>query len=157
MTADRRFWIAYGCLVGVGLFLGLRTQGAVGSILSSGSMSSPLARRAAEADRALLDQLTRKDQALAASPETVRDPFRAVTGAWAGGGSGRHGAEGGAAPVVRALLYDNQRPVVQLQSGRTTSGWLGVGDVYRGWTVDEINQHSVRLSHYGSSIVLASS
>jgi hypothetical protein len=157
MSSDRRFWIAYGCLVAVGVFLGLQTHRAVESVLHSGSMSSAGVRPEAESDRALFDELARKDEALAVRTDAIRDPFQTTATAAAWGASDVPKRERRLPPVLRALLYDGRRPVVQLQSGRSQSGWLGVGDVYQGWTIDEINADSVRLSRSGSSIVLASS
>ncbi len=60
-------------------------------------------------------------------------------------------------PDLRALLYDNVNPSVQLSSGATTSGWLHKGDSFLGWTVVEITATSIRISRGGESIVLTSS
>ena len=157
MNANRRFWLAYGGLILVGLFLGMQTHRVVESVLRAGNMSGVAVRPGAEDDRQLLETLTRKDEALTAQAGPVRDPFQvgAVPASWSGGDprwSGRR-----TPPTLRALLYDGRHPVVQLQAGSRRSGWLGVGDVYEGWTIDEITAHSVRLSRHGRSVVLATS
>jgi hypothetical protein len=157
MRTGRRFWVAYGGLILVGLFLGVQTHHAVDSVLRSGSASAASIRPQAENDRLLFEALTRKDGALAAQPNLVRDPFQTASfSAAAKGGDDRRTGHR-TPPVLRALLHDGRHPVVQLQAGRGQSGWLGVGDVYDGWTIDEITAHSVRLSRHGASVVLASS
>lgn len=157
MNANRRFWLAYGGLVLVGLFLGLQTHRAVESVLRAGNGDLAAARPGAEEDRRLLEALTQKDEALAAQAEPLRDPFQVgvVPASWSGGDS-RWSARR-TPPTLRALLYDGRHPVVQLQADSRRSGWLGVGDVYEGWTIDEITAHSVRLSRRGRSVVLATS
>jgi hypothetical protein len=157
MNAGRRFWWFYGGLILVGLFLGLQTHRAVESVLRAGNTGTATVRPEAEDDRILFEALARKDEVLVAKAEPVRDPFQvgASPAAWGGGDyrwSGRR-----TPPVLGGLLHDGRRPVVQLQAGRNQSGWLGVGDVYEGWTIDEITAHSVRLSRHGASVVLATS
>ncbi len=46
-------------------------------------------------------------------------------------------------PALRALVYDNVRPSVQLACEDAISPWLGQGDTFKGWTVLEIGPGSV--------------
>jgi hypothetical protein len=46
-------------------------------------------------------------------------------------------------PALKALVYDNVRPSVQLACEDAISPWLGQGDTFKGWTVLEIGPGSV--------------
>lgn len=48
-----------------------------------------------------------------------------------------------AVPALKALVYDNVRPSVQLACEDALSPWLGQGDTFKGWTVLEIGPGSV--------------
>lgn len=48
-----------------------------------------------------------------------------------------------AVPALKALVYDNVRPSVQLACEDAISPWLGQGDTFKGWTVLEIGPGSV--------------
>lgn len=57
-------------------------------------------------------------------------------------------------PTIRAFLYDNVNPSVQLGVGAEVSGWMRRGDSFQGWTVVEITATAVRVSRSGTSLVL---
>jgi hypothetical protein len=59
--------------------------------------------------------------------------------------------------VLRALLFDDVRPSVQLGVGGSTSDWLHRGDRFRGWQIVEINAKSVTVSTGSETVVLRSS
>ena len=57
-------------------------------------------------------------------------------------------------PVLRAFLFDNVNPSVQISQGGETSEWLHRDDSFRGWTVIDLQSNSVRISKGGKSVVL---
>ena len=57
-------------------------------------------------------------------------------------------------PVLRAFLYDDRQPTIQVAIGELTSGWLRAGDKFQGWTVTDINATAATLSRNGQSVVL---
>jgi hypothetical protein len=57
-------------------------------------------------------------------------------------------------PVLRALLYDTVNPSVKLSEKGAVSGWMYVGDEFRGWTIDFISSNSVTVSKNGKVVVL---
>jgi hypothetical protein len=156
---DRRgFWFGLALLALVGLFLGIRAGGAVRTVMGGrgwaathpvGSTSTGVRGQGSAA----------KDSLLSAVGSPERDPFRDAPAPRAEGGFIQKAApsEARVPPDLRALLYDNVNPSVQLSSGATTSGWLHKGDSFLGWTVVEITATSIRISRGGESIVLTSS
>ncbi len=87
-----------------------------------------------------------------AAASLARDPFRAPSAqrTFDGSAAPAHTAQAqnvataaDAVPVLRALVFDNVRPSVQLACEDATSPWLGQGDTFKGWTVLEIGPGSV--------------
>lgn len=81
-----------------------------------------------------------------------RDPFRApaparVVRSDASTGEAATPAAPPPLPVVRALVFDNVSPAVQLAVGGRVSRWLGKGEAFQGWIVLEINPASVRVTN----------
>lgn len=81
-----------------------------------------------------------------------RDPFRAPSaqrargnddGAVAVASATPSAPAADAVPALKALVYDNVRPSVQLACEDAISPWLGQGDTFKGWTVLEIGPGSV--------------
>lgn len=84
--------------------------------------------------------------------EPRRDPFRAPSAARATAAdvAAREAAAPAAPaplPVLRALVYDNVKPAVQISVGENVSRWLGKGEAFKGWIVLEINPASVRVTN----------
>ena len=84
----------------------------------------------------------------------TRDPFRGSSALRTYAGDGDAGGEvartaeapkpaADAVPALKALVYDNVRPSVQLACEDALSPWLGQGDTFKGWTVLEIGPGSV--------------
>lgn len=57
-------------------------------------------------------------------------------------------------PILAALLYDASAPLVQLRIEGMTSGWMGVGGTFQGWTVKSIGPDSAVLEGMGKRLVL---
>jgi len=57
-------------------------------------------------------------------------------------------------PVLRALLYDTVSPLVKLSDKGVVSGWMHVGDEFKGWTIEFISSNSVTVSKNGKVVVL---
>ncbi len=84
----------------------------------------------------------------------TRDPFRGPSALRTYAGDNDAGAEvvrtaeapkpvADAVPALKALVYDDVRPSVQLACEDALSPWLGQGDTFKGWTVLEIGPGSV--------------
>jgi hypothetical protein len=152
----RSFWIGVVLLLLVGVFLGIRAGRAVHAVLGDGETSvEPVA--AAVGTAAAFDGV--KDSLLAVAVMHERDPFRDPPPLRAEGVVNRAAPPpvAKAPPDLRALLYDNVNPSVQLSQGTTTSGWLHRGDSFLGWTVLEITPTSTTIARGGESVVLTSS
>jgi hypothetical protein len=155
---SRSSWATLALVAGVGVILGLVATRSVKSVTAGfGPVGPPTGN---PADCASPSVLAARDSLLADAVVGARDPFRApaVPQASEGGTSTRkEGTVLAGTPVMRALLYDNVNPLVQIGIGSVTSGWLHTGDQFQGWTVVEINSSSVRIARNGESVVLPSS
>jgi hypothetical protein len=153
---NRSEWTSVGLVLVVGIILGVLAERSAQPILSAHwNAAGPIQDAAGSPPHAMggPDSLYASASALGRDPfrapaaprperqAALRDPAPKVTGP----------------PVVRALLYDNVNPTVQIGVGGMTSGWLHTGDNFEGWTVVEINPTSVRVSRDGESVVLPSS
>ena len=157
-NGQRGFWFGFALLVLVGVFLGLRAGGAIRAVMGGRQWAL-----SSEAGSGAVGTGTQgaavKDSLLSAVNLSNRDPFRYASAPRADGGAAPRAtpSEARTPPDLRALLYDNVSPSVQLSSGAATSGWLHKGESFLGWTVVEITATSTTISRGGESIVLTSS
>ena len=130
-------------------FLGLRVVRTMHEI-SAGRNEAAAAANSAGNSR--LEKMTRamddRRELRVAVASLARDPFRAPSAMRAAesGAAPTRTAEAqvaGPVPALRALVYDNVRPSVQLACEDVISPWLGQGDTFKGWTVLEIGPGSV--------------
>jgi len=151
-SSMRSFWAAVGICLVVTLFLGVRAEQAVSTVLAAQGEQGlpPLSAAAGLADIA---RLASKDSLLASVPLAAPDPFfspepqpvsapgiappRLETAA----------AQGSQAlePALRAVLEDGASSSAQISLGAVTSRWLRAGDEFQGWTVVEISARTVTL------------
>jgi hypothetical protein len=152
----RGFWVGFALLLLVGVFLGIRVGGAVHAVLGGRVLVS-----GGPADTAGIAALPdgAKDTLIADALMGDRDPFRDPPAVRIEGGGVAKASPAIAKepPALRALLYDNVNPSVQLSQDATISGWLHKGDSFLGWTVIEITSTSTTISRGGESVVLTSS
>lgn len=153
------FWIALGVLVVVGVVLGIRSKQAVTAVLAAKQSGIEVRDPSLRQRLAEVDKMRDRDSLLATALPTSRDPFRKARSAPRSQTRPVRDKtpEVSGTPSLRALLFDNVAPTVQLSVGSVMSGWLHKGDSFHGWTVEEITSSSVRVSRDGSSIVLPSS
>ena len=154
----RSGWATLGLLLAVGLVLGFLADRAVRTVLAGhrGATESV----AEPAGSAALRTPATEDSLLALATPGLRDPFRAPPAPRSDrtvAAPSQAPSQLTGTPVVRALLYDNVNPTVQIGIGSVTSGWLHAGDLFQGWTVVEISSTSVRITRNGESVVLPSS
>ncbi len=152
----RSGWTSAGLVLVVGVILGILAGRSVHGVLSGRLTWETQARGGAGSAPAPAGD---PDTLLASATVSGRDPFRPPQAPRPEGlVSARQPVQRVTEPpVVRALLYDNVNPTVQIGIGSATSGWLHIGDLFEGWTVVEITATSVRVSRDGESIVLPSS
>jgi hypothetical protein len=152
-------WIAVGLLAVVGVFLGARTEHAVGLVMARGHAS--VAQPVSGSDlSARIGAMAAKDSLEAAAQPGERDPFRdppARTPRPASGAvAGRPPAEVAATPAARAVLFDRVDPRVQLSLGSEVSAWLRPGDTFQGWTVVRITTATITLAQGEQQLTLPS-
>ncbi len=134
------------------LILGFRTCGVARAVLR-GPVVKPITLPITQPS--IMTEITRDDALLAAVEAPSHDPF-----AGAEAPSVPSSATEAPAPVVierpvlRAFLYDDRQPTIQVAIGEQTSGWLRAGDKFQGWTVTDINATAATLSRNGQSVVL---
>lgn len=154
----RSSWATIALVAAVGVILGLVATSSVRSV--SAGFGKVAAQPGSPTDSASPSALAARDSLLAGARAGARDPFRAPTAPQSqtdGTSVRKQETALAGTPVMRALLYDNVNPLVQIGIGSVTSGWLHKGDRFQGWTVVEINSTSVRLARSGESVVLLSS
>jgi len=161
---SKAFWLVSFLLILVTVFFGLRGRSALnaGSFVAS-SVADSLREGSAEwmPDTILVNQ---KSAHLAAAVMTGRNPF---TGAKkvitkpkpADPGPKLTMPDDPKPPVLnppslRALLYDTVHPSAKLNRDGEVSGWLHVGDEFRGWVIVEITSNAVTVKKDGQTRVL---
>jgi hypothetical protein len=159
-TSDTRsFWTGLIALLLVGLFLAVRTERGV-SMVTAARADAPIAKDAeAASQRALLADLDAKATRVRAAFASERDPFRdppVVRDETAAPAAPARPAPPPRTPPpgLRAVVYDQVNPSVQLSSGARTSDWLHQGDVFQGWKIEKIESKSVTVSRSGEIAVL---
>jgi hypothetical protein len=160
-TSDaRNFWIGLIALLLVGLFLAVRTERGV-SMVTATRPDAPIAKDAeAASQRALLADLDAKAARVRTAIAGERDPFRdppvfRSEAASADAAPARPAPPPRVPPPgLRAVVYDQVNPSVQLSSGARTSDWLHQGDIFQGWKIEKIESKSVTVSRNGEIAVL---
>jgi hypothetical protein len=106
-----------------------------------------------ERQQALVDEMDGRRERVAAAAAPDRDPFQAVVreAAPAPAPAPRARPAVPVTPALRALVYDDTQPVVRIDVGGRSSGWLSRGETFSGWTVLEVKPASARVSN-GSRI-----
>ena len=161
------FWISCSILVVTGLFLGFRGEHAMSTVLAEpgapslhqdGGHVSQLPDTSVIHGKALL---------LEAAKAGKRDPFGHPPKARPKPKPKKSGSSSQAVapkpkpkpkpavpPTLRVLLYDNVDPCLKLTLKGKTSGWLRVGESWKGWTITAIGEHSATVSKAGKTITI---
>ncbi|MBU1699084.1 MAG: hypothetical protein KJ970_17095 [Candidatus Eisenbacteria bacterium] len=143
---NRTIWYALAVLFGVCLFLGFRTQTVVTSVLWNGNSTGEQQIVVENGD--LLDRLSAKDSLLSVDVELTRDPFKVPSRPKSRPRTSDVKLKSKnevVKPVLRALLFDNVNPSVQLSVGSTQSSWLRVGDTFQGWFIQDITSSGITV------------
>jgi hypothetical protein len=157
LRSGRELPAGFFLLVLVGAWLGLRCGQLMVTVSSLKTQVTPAVAAANDLRRAQASVAGYRDSLLVQARSGDRDPFRApsvpspiLTGAR------RVSSEAAveAPPVLRAFLFDNVNPSVQISQEGATSEWLHRGDSFRGWTVVDLQSESVRISKGGKSVTL---
>jgi len=154
---NRTYWWGVGLLFLVALILGARTR-----IRTQAALAVPVAAMA-QTGPAVTDvgseiKLVRMKTGMAeAGAALERDPFRDPPSTRVAPRPQRvRRPEPEPEPALRALLYDQANPTVQLGISGQLSGWLKAGDEFRGWVIVEIKPSSTTVSKNGRTLVLPS-
>jgi hypothetical protein len=142
----------------VGVFLGLKTLQAVSLVQGDKNPVSIRNAPPSASDEILLAQIADRDSLLVDTGSLDRDPFRDPT-VWRPQRvrTSQPERDKEVVPILRALLYDNVNPSVQLSAGSETSDWLRQGDSFKDWVIVEIGPDSVRISKNDEHVVLSTS
>jgi len=156
---NHRFWLGFALLVVVGVFLGLKVHQAISLVLGAKYNASAGSGSRSTVEKDLLAQAAGRDSLLKEDDSFPRDPFRSPSTSTVSRRQTPQPQQETEAPppVLRALLYDNVNPSVQLSVGSMTSDWLLEGDTFEGWVIEGIGPDSVRLSKDDESVVLSTS
>ncbi len=132
--------------------LGILSWHASSAVLRAGRVvparAAALAGRQADLTSTLDERMSR----LTSRAGLGRDPFRPP----AEPAPAARPSPAGPAPVLRALLYDEVDPSVQLAMGGSTSSWLHRGGSWRGWSVVEIGRGGATIQQAGRRVHLSS-
>lgn len=145
-------------LLVAGIVLGMRGAAGVRSVLSFKGGQALAAGTHVPKAVALSGTMETRDKMLSGAVVASRDPFRPPPAPPQAIKEVKNPKpEPPRPPSVRAFLYDNVNPTVQLGVGADVSGWMRKGDSFQGWTVVEITATTVRVSRGGVSLVLTKS
>jgi hypothetical protein len=157
----RNFWIGLIALLLVGILLGVQSERRARVLMATRPDAPVVTDSDATSQRALIADLDVKAARVKQSFAGSRDPF--------GDPPAPQSDEAAATPAtsrtspppahtpppaLRAVVYDEVNPSVQLSDGSRTSDWLHQGDVFQGWKVNKIEAHSVTVTHGGEIAVL---
>ena len=148
LRAGKIIWAA---LVAGAIWLGVRSGQSVALVLEP---QSPVATEAdPETDRfTKLDRIVGERQKRLGAVQTVaRDPFRKpippAPAPVINADRAQPVAPTPPVPKLRAWLFDNLKPAVQISVGRKNSGWLAPGDKFSGWTVAHVGPEAVIVTN----------
>jgi len=156
---DRAFPMVVGAIILCILYFALRTERTVTEVLriqssGQGVSSNAAAGQTAPGQRAtgpartrqLLREISERDSLIAASVPRGRDPFaRPVAAPRPAPAAAAAPTFVEAQPALRAIVFDEVDPNVQISIDGRTSPWLRPGDVFEGWRVIRITAGSVHL------------
>lgn len=168
LGGGRGFWISCAILVFAGLFLGFRGERAISSVLAEPMDQSLQATEAASSSLPDTTTVGIKSRLLTAAVPGDRDPFHApsklkpkpkpkpkTTG---DNSTPKPRPKPKPKPVIppslRVLLYDTVDPCLKLTLKGSTSGWLRIGESFKGWTVTQIAEHSATVTKAGKNFVI---
>jgi hypothetical protein len=142
---DKGFWAGYAVLLLVGIFLGLRSERTVTTVLAANSRD--IRSTSPSTGPVIIDpvRLVLQDSLLVHTEPKVRDPFHPLP-VKPKPRREEPKPELPEIPSLRALMYDSVNPSAQINIGSSRSGWLYEGDTFRGWKVINITQQSVWIS-----------
>lgn len=148
------FRIGLGVLLVVLLILGVLAFRSVSVVLSQPDNYSEVA---VSADSSLISELLtivdQKQTMLMQVESTGRNPFKDPPPKYI------KQAEVQLQPpdvvLLKALLYTEESPCIQISVNGSRSDWLYLGDVFHRWTVEVITSKSATLSKDNQSITLA--
>ncbi|MBD3162615.1 MAG: hypothetical protein GF346_09630 [Candidatus Eisenbacteria bacterium] len=151
-----RFHVALGFVVIAVVVLGIRSENAATEVLTARRQGNVTPDPMLAQSIASAEMMSARDSILASSIPTGRDPFQEGTVRKPRATEPHPVRQAAPAPkpALRALLYDNIAPMIQLGVGEQISGWLHKGDQFQGWTVVEITSSSVEIGRSGERVVL---
>lgn len=149
------------------LVLAFRTEQTIAAVLGGGQPPRVEAKEETAGAR-LLGEIQRRYEKLAQALPVLRDPFKdppasaqarqaaqqAARQADQAGSPQQAEPSGPLFPTVRAIVFDQFNPSVQLTLNNEISGWLHRGDSFHGWSVTQITAQSVRVEKDGASYQL---
>jgi hypothetical protein len=157
----RNFWIGFIALLLVGVFLGVQAGRRASTVMATRPDAPVVADAEATSQRALIADLDAKAARVQRAFDGPRDPFSDPPApqrddASAAPESPRTPPSPARTPppALRAVVFDEVSPSVQLSAGTRTSDWLHQGDVFQGWKIDRIEAHSVTVTRNGEIAVL---
>ncbi len=155
-TQERPQWLAFAVAIAAVVVLCLRFETTIAAVLSVKSDALPALEAPA---RDGLEELALRDSLIASARVDTRDPFQPPPRPPV---KKKRPAPRVELPVVvpdptlRALLYDTVSPSIQLTLGDVTSGWLRIGETFRGWTVRDVTPTSATVTNGSRRLVLGS-
>ena len=153
-TQDRAFLPGFVAVLLVGSFLGIRAGEAVRMVLGVQAGAERRSSASSPAKSEPLVAVARRDSLIAAAGAFFRDPFHPAAEPVTLRPPPLFAPPPPIQPTLRALLFDPAVPLAQIAVGSAISGWLHPGEVFQGWTVEEISAKSVRLSRAGETVNL---
>ncbi len=148
-SGQRAFLMSWIVLLGVGLFLGVRSCQVASAVLSGDRADQAAAPQSITEG----DSLASHSLAASAAPPCARNPFSEASAHVVDAEQPRRAEH---RPVARFLLVDRSDRVVQIAVGDSLSPRLHEGDKFLGWTVVAIHPSSVTVSRAGRSVALSS-
>lgn len=144
------FWLVFAALLLLCVLMGMHSGRTVLLVIDSPEPAIAAAASAAPEDFA---GLSLRDSLLAAAAPGDRDPFRPVPVRTRRRTTVPKVVQP-VLPTLKALLFDRVNPTARLNIGEEVSGWLRVGDSFKGWNVTEITESSVKLAQGEKALVL---
>ena len=168
LEGGRGFWIGCGILVLGVLFLGFRGERAISTVLAEPMDHALEMTGGAASSLPDTTTLSGKSRLLTAAKPGDRDPFHTpsklkpkpkpkpkTTG---DNSTPKPRPKPKPKPVIpptlRVLLFDTVDPCLKLTLKGNTSGWLRIGESFKGWTVTDIFEHSATVTKAGKNFVI---
>ena len=168
LEGGRGFWVGCGILVLAGLFLGFRGERAISTVLADPMEYALELTDGAPSSLPDTTVIGCKSRLLAAAKPGERDPFHnppktkpkpkpkpKTTGDKSTPRpTPKPRPRSMTPPSLRVLLFDTVDPCLKLTLKGNTSGWLRVGESFKGWTVTAIFEHSATVTKADKNFVI---